>query len=116
MSPYIVNLTNDLIRKGQYATLYQATDKVKFLDLVQKDLADGPLASMNAETLGTIVWRVTFQNIGVTKDELLARVPNFWGDGRDFLRDLVAATLAQVIYARFDPEFADTGLVVRYRF
>ncbi|MFZ1719920.1 MAG: hypothetical protein WAU28_01035 [Candidatus Moraniibacteriota bacterium] len=97
MSPYIQNLTNNLIGKNGYDRLgLHPSELVKHIKF---DLEVGDVSKMNPETLGKIMAAFDNGDVMASKSELFNLV-SFSGDCGDFLRELVSACLAMTIRDR----------------
>ncbi len=103
MREYIVNLTNDLIRRNRFDVTYGLIgDKVSFLHQATTDLLVGDVAKMKPETLGRIMASFEIGDVLVDRKEIFENV-TFSGDCEDFLREIVAFCLANVVFERLGP-------------
>lgn len=103
MREYIVNLTNNLIRKNRYDELFtKMNNPGEFLAHVTFELESQDIHAMNPEKLGTIMCSLETGDVIARKHELLGSL-NFSGDCEETLRQFVALCLAYVIRERLDP-------------
>lgn len=113
MRKYIVNLTNNLIRKNRYDELFTKMNKNKpgeFLGHVTFELESQDVRIMSPEKLGTIMCSLEIGDVMAGKKELLESL-NFNGDCEETLRQFVALCLAYVIRERLDPHPASPTVV-----
>ena len=101
MRKYIVDLTNSLIRQGNFDEMWirLRRDPEKFIGHVATDLAAGDVGIMTPETLGRIMCNLELGDVGVGH---LGQEAHFSGDCGDFLREIVSIALAYVIRDRLD--------------
>jgi hypothetical protein len=111
MKEYIVNLTNNLIRKNRYDELFtKMNNPGEFLAHVTFELESQDVRVMNPEKLGIIMCSLETGDIMAGKKELLGSL-NFSGDCEETLRQFVALCLAYVIKERLDPHPASPTVV-----
>ena len=111
MREYIVNLTNNLIRKNRYDELFtKMNNPGEFLAHVTFELESQDIHAMNPEKLGTIMCSLETGDVMAGKKELLGAL-NFSGDCEETLRQFVALCLAYVIRERLDPHPASPTVV-----
>lgn len=111
MREYIVNLTNNLIRKNRYDELFtKMNNPSEFLAHVTFELESQDVHAMNPEKLGTIICSLETGDVMASKQELLGPL-NFSGDCMETLRQFVALCLAYVIRERLDPHPASPTVV-----
>lgn len=108
MTQYIVNLTNNLIRKNRYNHTHPFREN--FIKDVAKDLLITDIMDMSPETLGKILCSIQTGEVLSTKEELFGYV-HFNGNCEDTLRELVACCLAHVIQERLNPHTANEDIV-----
>ena len=114
MREYIVNLTNNLIRKNRYDELFtRMNNPSEFLTHVTFELESQDVHAMNPEKLGAIICSLEIGDVMAGKQELLGSL-NFSGDCEETLRQFVALCLAYVIRERLDSHPA-SPTVVSYR-
>jgi hypothetical protein len=99
MRLYIINLTNNLIRKHRYDDLANAFGREDFLRFVQLDLLSGDVSAMRPETLGKIMCSIHTKEIAGTNEELFQGT-HLAGTCESMLRELVARFLAYTILER----------------
>ena len=107
MREYIVNLTNNLIRKNRYDAHPLNRD---FIGHVTNDLEFLDVKNMSPETLGKILCSLEIGDVMAGKQELFGAL-NFSGDCEETLRQFVALCLAYVIKERLDPHPASPSVV-----
>jgi hypothetical protein len=104
MRKYIVDLTNELIAKNNYARSFKTTflgkERKSFLHFVKNDLNFGAVNEMSPATLGKIM--CSFEVGDVAAEHPGKGVP-FSGDCEVMFREMVALCLAYVIRDRLDP-------------
>lgn len=111
MREYIVNLTNNLIRKNRYDELFtKMNNPSEFLTHVTLELESLDVHDMNPEKLGIIMCSFETGDVMAGKQELLGSL-NFSGDCEETLRQFVALCLAFVIRERLDPHPASPSVV-----
>jgi hypothetical protein len=111
MRPYILNLTDQLIRKyrfdddmGRLLTGWSIaiSNESDFLAHVAQMLEFGALKDMTPERLGHVMASFEIGDVMTTKEEIFKHV-HFSGDCEDFFRGQVAFCLACVIRDRLTP-------------
>lgn len=104
MSPYIVNLTDNLISKNRYDQFVGLNlNRKEFLDYVKTDLSVGDVQDMRPETLGKIMASFQIGDVMASKEELF-KGTSFAGTCGDFLRELTALCLAFAIHQRLSAD------------
>jgi hypothetical protein len=116
---YIVNLTNDLIRRKHYdimppELIMTNANRERFRERVKDDLEQEDVRKMNPETLGRILCSLHIGDVMAKKQELIGNL-HFAGDCEDLLRELVATALAFVIRDRLDPTMPEMSDIPPYR-
>lgn len=127
MRTYIVNLTDQLIRKHHCDRFYETLSEEVFWNYtldrgmnqrtlkdyddnelrhgfvkhVALDLVGGDVSQMSPKKLGEIMCSFEMGDIRASRDDLMERC-SFSGDSEDFLKQLVSVCLAYAIFARFE--------------
>ena len=117
MEQYIVNLTDDLIRRNHYDRVRPERmlgNRVRFVERVKDELETGDIRKMNPETLGRILCSLHIGDVMAAKQEIIGSL-HFAGDCEDLLRELVATALAFVIRDRLDPTMPEMSDIPPYR-
>lgn len=116
MRQYIVDLTNDLIRRNHFdrACDFMTGNKISFLKQATIDLLIGDIAQMRPETLGKIMASFEIGDVMVNRQEIFENV-TFSGDCEDFLREIVSFCLAAAIFERLESEPARNPDIPAYR-
>jgi hypothetical protein len=114
MTPYIKNLTNNLIGKHRFDEFFRRRiGKTSFIDSVRIMLETADVRVMNPETLGRVLCSLEIGDVMLGKKELFGGL-HFSGDPGETLREMVAACLAQVIHDRLDPSMTGSQ-IPRYK-
>lgn len=102
MRQYIINLTNNLIGKNHYDSVFhRIASNNEFVQHVRTDLFCGDVQDMSPETLGKIMCSFEIGDVMASKNDLFSNI-TFVGDCEDMLRELVSLCLAYVIRDRLD--------------
>jgi hypothetical protein len=111
MRKYLVDLTNDLIRKNGFEE-YMArllsgwsialVSNSDFVALAAQELEVGAVGEMTGKKLAQIVDSFELGDVHTTKEEIFKHV-RFSGDCKDLLRQQVAFFLACIIRDRLSP-------------
>lgn len=115
MRPYIVNLTNELIRKNRFLDISKRTgmenrqQQQEFGKIVWITLHNRDIAKMNPGTLGKILCELENGDV-MTSQEELARNLYFAGNCGQMLQGLVAYCLTCVIRDRILGGIAEMGI------
>lgn len=113
MSPYLVNLTNNLIGSGRFdATILQIPRREVFVEHVKEVILDSEMMQKIAPcTLGGMVCGFEIADLSISKEELFQ--VHFSGSVADTFKEWVSLLLAYAIWERLSPSSV-TG-VPRYR-
>lgn len=118
MKKYIIDLTDDMIRRNKLDSLitryshFRPTEKAQFIKHAQ-NLICASMLNMTGSTMGKIMSEFDFDDVLATREELLEHV-TYNGICDEMLRDLVSTALAFVIHDRLDPVQIRSGSTVPY--
>jgi len=116
MRKYIVDLTNDLIKRNRIDRTYDlmAGNKTTFLKHASMELLVGDVADMNPGTLGKIMSSFEVGDVMVDRQEIFEGV-TFSGDCEDLLREIVSFCLAAAIFERLELKPSRNRNIPAYR-
>jgi hypothetical protein len=115
MRKYIIDLTNHLIRKNHYDEWCDAgLLPGHFIKQVKMDLYTGDVKEMNSRKLGEIIGSLEFGDVLASNAELHSEL-RYHGDMEEFLRELVAFSLACVIRDRIFPAIHQSESIPPYK-
>lgn len=110
---YIVNLTDDFIRRHRFAALRPHVRR-GFFAYVKDTIAQHDVARMSPETLGRIMCSLKPAEVLVYEAGGFLGMLKFRDDCGDLLRQAVTVALACVIRNRLDPATSDIGPIPPY--
>ncbi len=111
MKQYIINLTNDLIKRHRLNTFYcghsSLTQKPEFITSAKGRIASS-ICRMSPSKLGAILGDLENGDVIASREELLEHL-TYAGNCLYTLQDLVATALAYVVYSRLGPASKELG-------
>lgn len=116
MTPYIANLTKNLIGKHNLRDLYHKryrpyeSSRENFINTLALLLEITDIRDMRGETLGRILYSFEVGDVMASKEELLGAV-GFCGDPAETLRQLVSVCLAHLIHDQLYPKMKESGIL-----
>ncbi|MES2214351.1 MAG: hypothetical protein V4465_03135 [Patescibacteria group bacterium] len=99
MRPYIINLTDYLIRANHFDKITWISEPAAILDHIAVMLRTGEVNEMSPGKLGEILGSFEVGDVPTSQEELLKDL-KFAGDCEAFLRSLVSICLAHAILNR----------------
>ncbi len=111
MDKYLIDLTNDLIRRNHYPDLVErmkANSDTKVREFIRSDLEVDALspAKMSPAGIGRIIGALGYMDVQLSKEAFFKDL-HFSGDPSETFREMAANCLAAIIYYRLRPD-ADT--------
>lgn len=111
MSPYIVNITNNLLGEHNFPAVFEDFKQShrnldEFVEHVRDHLKYNNIRKMSSETLGKIMCSFEAEDSKAGNKSLVSSQPfkdmSFDGNGAALLREMVATSLAYTIRARLE--------------